>query len=155
MQRPGEPSVLLKRLSLFAALAAIVVGGDAITKAIAEAALSRDATIVLTPFLNLHLRGWHWPTFNLADLPPRVEDVALLPVTSKKSLMAWFDEWVTNRDATLEKLRAFVDNPDLIALLGHHKLGHITIDRAREPPSPSPGGKYRPVIPLQFEGTAR
>lgn len=137
--------MLSRRLSLLAAICVVVAGADAITKAVAEAALSRGVGIELTPFLNLrlgfnpgisygllpmtsaagiaglvavqlvivaamvlfaarsrllleqaalgliiggavgnvidrardglvtdfldlHLRGWHWPTFNLADI---------------------------------------------------------------------------------------
>ena len=48
------------------------------------------------------------------DLPERVEDVTLLPVTGKTKLMARFDDWVTDREVTIEKTRAFVDNPNLI-----------------------------------------
>ncbi|MDX2136469.1 MAG: phenylacetate--CoA ligase family protein [Chloroflexota bacterium] len=47
------------------------------------------------------------------DLPERVEDVSLLPVTSKKTLMAHFDDWVTDREVTIETARPFVENPDL------------------------------------------
>lgn len=58
------------------------------------------------------------------SLPDRVEDPALLPVTSKKELMARFDEWVTDREVTIEKARAFVENPDLIGgrFLGRYML---------------------------------
>jgi phenylacetate-coenzyme A ligase PaaK-like adenylate-forming protein len=37
---------------------------------------------------------------------------------------------------------------ELTHLLTKHKLGHITVERAKEPPEQSPGGKYREVIPL-------
>ncbi|MEV4927551.1 phenylacetate--CoA ligase family protein [Streptomyces roseoverticillatus] len=47
-------------------------------------------------------------------LPERVEDPALLPVTDKRTLMAHFDDWVTDRDVTHEKVRAFADDPGLI-----------------------------------------
>lgn len=47
------------------------------------------------------------------DLPERVEDPTLLPVTDKKTLMASFDDWVTDRAVTIEKVRPFVENPDL------------------------------------------
>lgn len=46
-------------------------------------------------------------------LPDRVEDPTLLPVTDKKKLMARFDDWVTDREVTLEKARHFVENPNL------------------------------------------
>lgn len=47
------------------------------------------------------------------DLPERVEDPTLLPVTDKKRLMARFDDWVTDPAVTIEKVRPFVENPDL------------------------------------------
>src|SRR6266536_826328 len=47
-------------------------------------------------------------------LPPRVDDPALLPVTTKKTLMARFDDWVTDGAVTGEQARAFVDDPDRI-----------------------------------------
>ncbi|HEX9840650.1 MAG TPA: hypothetical protein VGA72_14975 [Anaerolineales bacterium] len=46
-------------------------------------------------------------------LPERVEDPTLLPVTDKKKLMAHFDDWVTDREVTLEKARPFVENRGL------------------------------------------
>ncbi len=36
----------------------------------------------------------------------------------------------------------------LTRLLTEHSLGHVTVERAEEPPEQSPGGKYREVIPL-------
>lgn len=36
-------------------------------------------------------------------------------------------------------------------LLAKHKLNHVTVKRAEEPPEPSPGGKYRELIPLMEE----
>jgi phenylacetate-coenzyme A ligase PaaK-like adenylate-forming protein len=47
-------------------------------------------------------------------LPERVEDVTLLPVTDKQKLMARFDDWVTDRAVTLEKVRKFIEDPKLI-----------------------------------------
>lgn len=58
------------------------------------------------------------------DLPERVEEATLLPVTSKKELIARFDDWSTNRDVTIEKVRAFVDNPNLV---GERFLGKYTV----------------------------
>jgi len=57
-------------------------------------------------------------------LPERVENPALLPVTDKKKLMARFDDWVTDRDVTIEKVRPFVENPDLF---GKHLLGKYLV----------------------------
>jgi phenylacetate-coenzyme A ligase PaaK-like adenylate-forming protein len=37
---------------------------------------------------------------------------------------------------------------ELARLLAAHRLGHVSIERAMEPPEPSPGGKYRTVVPL-------
>lgn len=48
------------------------------------------------------------------NLPERVEDPTLLPVTDKKKLMAHFDDWVTDREVTLDKVRQFISNPDLV-----------------------------------------
>ncbi len=45
------------------------------------------------------------------DLPDRVSDASLLPVTDKKTLMARFDDWVTDAEATLDKARAFAADP--------------------------------------------
>jgi phenylacetate-CoA ligase len=58
------------------------------------------------------------------DLPARVEDPALLPVTDKKQLMTRFDAWATDREVTLEKVRAFIGNPDLI---GERFLGKYLV----------------------------
>lgn len=58
------------------------------------------------------------------DLPERVEDASLLPVTSKKELMSRFDDWATDREVTFEKARAFAENPDLI---GERLLGKYTL----------------------------
>ncbi len=52
------------------------------------------------------------------------DDPALLPVTNKKLLMERFDEWVTDREVTVAKARAFVDNPDLI---GERFLGKYIV----------------------------
>lgn len=38
---------------------------------------------------------------------------------------------------------------ELTRLLTEHKLAHVTIERAEEPPEQSAGGKYREIIPLQ------
>jgi phenylacetate-coenzyme A ligase PaaK-like adenylate-forming protein len=46
-------------------------------------------------------------------LPERVTDPTLLPVTDKKKLMARFDDWSTDSQVTLEKVRPFIENPDL------------------------------------------
>jgi phenylacetate-CoA ligase len=57
------------------------------------------------------------------QLPERVEDPTLLPVTSKKELMAHFNDWVTDRTVTLEQVRAFVEDRNLI---GEPFLGKYT-----------------------------
>lgn len=44
-------------------------------------------------------------------LPPRIEDVSLLPVTNKKLLMERFDDWTTDDDVTLDRARRFLDDP--------------------------------------------
>ncbi len=48
------------------------------------------------------------------DLPERIEDARSLPITDKKKLMVRFDDWATDREVTLEKARAFIDNPELV-----------------------------------------
>jgi phenylacetate-CoA ligase len=53
------------------------------------------------------------------DLPEQVDDPALLPVTNKKKLMARFDDWVTDREVTRDKVEAFVADPRLV---GHRFL---------------------------------
>ncbi|MEU6122082.1 phenylacetate--CoA ligase family protein [Streptomyces sp. NPDC047123] len=59
-----------------------------------------------------------------SGLPERVDDPALLPVTDKKRLMDHFDDWATDRGVTLEKIRAFTDDPDLI---GRRFLGRYLV----------------------------
>lgn len=58
------------------------------------------------------------------DLPERVESVEQLPVTDKKTLMGRFDDWVTDREVTLEKVRELVADPDRV---GERFLGRYTI----------------------------
>ncbi|MET8677995.1 hypothetical protein ABZW18_10490 [Streptomyces sp. NPDC004647] len=36
----------------------------------------------------------------------------------------------------------------IAGLLTAHQVGHVTVERAHEPPQQSPGGKYRVVIPF-------
>ena len=57
-------------------------------------------------------------------LPEKVEDAALLPPTDKKALMARFDDWATDSDVTIERARAFVDDPGLV---GERFLGRYTV----------------------------
>ena len=56
-------------------------------------------------------------------LPERVSDAALLPVVSKKTLMARFDDWVTDRKISLAQVQSFVDDP---ARVGEKFLGQYT-----------------------------
>lgn len=58
------------------------------------------------------------------DLPERVEDVSLLPITDKKKLMARYDDWSTDREITFEKVHAFANNPDAI---GQRFLGKYIV----------------------------
>ena len=58
------------------------------------------------------------------DLPETVDDPAVLPVTSKKELMARFDDWTTDRQVTIDKVQALVDDPDRI---GERFLGKYTV----------------------------
>jgi phenylacetate-coenzyme A ligase PaaK-like adenylate-forming protein len=48
------------------------------------------------------------------DLPEGVDDPELLPVTDKKLLMSRFDDWVTDREVTLERVQEFVADPGLV-----------------------------------------
>lgn len=59
------------------------------------------------------------------DLPDQVEDPTLLPVTSKRELMARFNDWATDREVTIDKARAFAENP---ALIGEQFLDKYTLD---------------------------
>ncbi|WP_214413932.1 hypothetical protein [Sphaerisporangium fuscum] len=47
-------------------------------------------------------------------LPEKVDDPALLPVVDKKMLMARFDDWITDREVTLERVQEFVADPTLV-----------------------------------------
>ncbi len=58
------------------------------------------------------------------DLPEWVEDPTLLPVTDKKRLMARFDDWVTDREVTIEKVHGFIEDPSLI---GEEFLGKYLV----------------------------
>jgi len=58
------------------------------------------------------------------DIPERVDDARVLPITSKSALMARFDEWATDREVTLEKARTFAANPELI---GERFLGRLIL----------------------------
>lgn len=58
------------------------------------------------------------------DVPDGADDPAMLPVTSKKALMARFDEWATDREVTIDRARAFVGDLDLI---GERFLGKYTV----------------------------
>ncbi|MBO4207825.1 phenylacetate--CoA ligase family protein [Micromonospora echinofusca] len=59
------------------------------------------------------------------DLPAHVADVGLLPVTTKRELMARFDDWVTDPAVTLDAARAFIDDPSRVGdlLLGRYRVG--------------------------------
>ena len=58
------------------------------------------------------------------DLPSEINDHTMFPVTDKKTLMARFDDWATDREVMLEKARAFATEPDLI---GERFLGKYTL----------------------------
>ncbi|WP_067535111.1 CoF synthetase [Nocardia crassostreae] len=68
----------------------------------------------------------HSPYYREAyrDVPGRVRDSAVLPVTDKKGLMARFDDWATDREVTLAAVQAFVDDP---ALVGQRFLGRYLV----------------------------
>ena len=55
MQRRGDLKMLFRRLGFLAMISAIVAGADAVSKSVAEEALSREAAVEVTPFLSLQL----------------------------------------------------------------------------------------------------
>ncbi|NUP39529.1 MAG: phenylacetate--CoA ligase family protein, partial [Streptomyces sp.] len=61
-------------------------------------------------------------------LPEHVDDPALLPVTDKKALMARFDDWVTDREVTRDRVEAFVADPSLVGarFLGRYLVATTT-----------------------------
>ncbi|MFI7641486.1 hypothetical protein [Nonomuraea sp. NPDC049400] len=58
------------------------------------------------------------------DLPAGVADLALLPPTTKRELMATFDDWVTDPAVTFAEARAFADDP---ARIGQPFAGRYTL----------------------------
>ena len=58
------------------------------------------------------------------ELPNRVENPALLPVTSKSALMPRFDEWVRDRAVRFDQVRTFVNQPELV---GEYLLDKYTL----------------------------
>lgn len=58
------------------------------------------------------------------NLPETIADPRVLPVTNKRSLMSRFDDWVTDRKVSIEKVRAFVSDPKLI---GERFLGRYLV----------------------------
>ncbi|MET9764885.1 phenylacetate--CoA ligase family protein [Streptomyces sp. NPDC006372] len=57
-------------------------------------------------------------------LPERVEDPALLPVSRKQNLMARFDDWVTDPEVTIDRVRAFAADPGRV---GERFLGRYLV----------------------------
>jgi len=57
-------------------------------------------------------------------LPEPVEDPALLPVTVRPTLMARFDDWVTDGEVTRSEVESFVADPGLV---GHRFLGRYLV----------------------------
>lgn len=59
-------------------------------------------------------------------LPNNVDSLSQLPITNKKKLMARFDDWVTDPSITLDKVRSFIDDPNLV---GEQFLGkyHVAV----------------------------
>ena len=55
------------------------------------------------------------------NLPERIDDPTLLPVTTKRGLMERFDDWVTDREVTLEQARAFVED--------RNRIGELFLDK--------------------------
>lgn len=59
-----------------------------------------------------------------ANAPVDIERLSQVPTTDKRTLMARFDDWVTDKDITLARAREFSTNPDVI---GDKFLGKYTI----------------------------
>lgn len=57
-------------------------------------------------------------------LPEHVDDPRMLPVASKRELMARFNDWVTGGRLTIDQVRAWVENPDLV---GQRFRGRYTV----------------------------
>jgi phenylacetate-CoA ligase len=59
-----------------------------------------------------------------SDVPEHANEVTLLPVTDKRRLMTEFDDWITDRAVSLEKVRAFADDPDRVGdrFLGKYQV---------------------------------
>ena len=49
-----------------------------------------------------------------------------------------------DQEAVWQSVRADIEH-----LLAERRLGHVTVERATEPPDQSPGGKFRAIIPLK------
>lgn len=58
-----------------------------------------------------------------AGVPDTFDGATSLPVTDKRKLMARFDDWVTDREITIARVRDFIGNPNLI---GEHFPGGYT-----------------------------
>lgn len=58
------------------------------------------------------------------QLPTRIADPGVAPVTDKSQLMAHFDEWVTDHQVTFDQVNRFVENRDLV---GERFLGRYTL----------------------------
>lgn len=78
-----------------------------------EAIAQRQRTRLAEMVAHARAQSLYFREFYKA-LPDRVEDLTLLPVTDKRRLMARYDEWVTDRAVTIEKVRAFMSDRNLI-----------------------------------------
>lgn len=56
-----------------------------------------------------------------SQVPARVQDLSQLPTTSKTALMAQFNDWVTDREVTKERVEAFMTDKT--------RIGHYFLDR--------------------------
>jgi phenylacetate-CoA ligase len=80
----------------------------------------------------------------LADRTPGIELVQILQTTPTTLRVRLRPAAGTEPDRLWRTLHA-----EIAQLLGGHRLGHVTIERADESPQQSPGGKIRTVLPLQ------
>ena len=87
-------------------------------------AVSRRQQQRLTQLVNFARQ--HSPYFkqHYQDVSANFEDISQLPPTTKPELMAHFDQWVTDREVTLESAQTFVAD---INNLGQDYLGKYYI----------------------------
>lgn len=79
----------------------------------------------------------------LVDHTPGIEQFQIVQTTPTNLRVRLRTASGANPDSVWQSLHT-----EITHLLATHHLDHVSVERAEEPPAPSPGGKYRPVIPL-------